>query len=187
MARWEPDARGRLTQAAFSLYSERGFESTTVAEIAERAGLTERTFFRHFADKREVLFAGAAEFVSVVTDAVAAAPSSLAPIEAVAAGFDAVGPRLLYVEAARERQRIISANPDLQERELSKQASLSTAIAGALQGRGLDPAAASLTAEIGIAIFRVAFERWLDDSNELDYSTVVRNSFAEARAVAASA
>lgn len=187
MARWEPDARGRLAEAAFSLYAERGFENTTVAEIAERAGLTERTFFRHFADKREVLFAGSANFVGVITDAVAGAPGSLAPIDAVAAGFEAVGKHLLDVEAARERQRIISANADLQERELSKLAALSAAIAGALQGRGLDEAAAGLTAQIGIAIFRVAFERWIDESNDLDYSTVVRRSFQEAKAVAAPA
>jgi AcrR family transcriptional regulator len=187
MGRWEPDARGRLEQAAFSLYAERGFENTTVAEIAERAGLTERTFFRHFADKREVLFAGSAAFVEVIADGVANAPTSLPPIDAVAAGFEAVGANLLEVEAARQRQSIISANSALQERELSKLASLSSAIAGALRGRGLDEAAASLAAEIGIAIFRVAFERWIDEGNELDYSIVVRRSFDEAKAVAATA
>jgi AcrR family transcriptional regulator len=187
MVRWEPDARGRLEQAAFSLFAERGFENTTVAEIAERAGLTERTFFRHYADKREVLFSGSAAFVEVVTDAVASAASSLAPIDAVAAGFEAVGAFLLEVEAARERQRVIAANPDLQERELSKMASLSTAIADALRGRGLDEAAAALTAQIGIAIFRVAFERWLDESNDRDYPTVVRRAFDEGKAVAATA
>jgi AcrR family transcriptional regulator len=185
MVRWEPDARRRLEQAAFSLYAERGFENTTVAEIAERAGLTERTFFRHFADKREVLFSGSAAFVQVVTDAVADAPGSMAPIDAVAAGFEAVGTHLLDVEAARERQRIITANPDLQERELSKLASLSSAIANALRGRGLDEAAASLTAQIGIAIFRVAFERWIYGDGDLDYSAVVRKSFEEAKAVTA--
>jgi AcrR family transcriptional regulator len=187
MARWEPDARGRLEQAAFSLFAERGFENTTVAEIAERAGLTERTFFRHFADKREVLFAGSASFVEVVTVGVADAPSGLAPIDAVAAGFEAVGEYLLDVGAARERQRVIAANPDLQERELSKLSSLSTSIARALRGRGLNEAAAALAAQIGIAIFRVAFERWLDTGNDLDYSTVVRRSFDEAKAVAATA
>jgi AcrR family transcriptional regulator len=187
MARWEPDARGRLEQAAFSLFAERGFEYTTVAEIAERAGLTERTFFRHFADKREVLFAGSAAFVDVVTAGVEGAPSSLSPIDAVAAGFEAVGAYLLDAEASRERQRVIAANPDLQERELSKLSSLSTSIAAALRARGLDEAAAGLTAEIGIAIFRVAFERWIDERNGLDFPTVVRRSFDEAKAVAATA
>lgn len=187
MGRWEPDARGRLAKAALELYAEQGFDQTTVAEIAARAGLTERTFFRHYADKREVLFSGAAAFVEVVTRAVAGAHSELAPIDAVAEGFEAVGIYLLDVEAARERQRVIAANPDLQERELSKMASLSSAIAEALRGRGLDEAAAIMTAQIGIAIFRVAFERWLDTSNDLDYPTVVRRSFEEAKAVAATA
>jgi AcrR family transcriptional regulator len=187
MARWEPNARGRLEQAAFSLFAERGFENTTVAEIADRAGLTERTFFRHFADKREVLFAGSAAFVDVVTAGVAEAPSALPPIDAVAAGFEAVGEYLLDVEAARERRRVIAANPELQERELSKLSSLSRSIASALRARGLDQSSAGLTAEIGIAIFRVAFERWLDEGNGVDYRTIIRRSFDEAKAVAATA
>src|SRR5580704_12167717 len=91
MGRWEPDARGRLAQAALELYSERGFEQTTVAEIAEQAGLTERTFFRHFADKREVLFAGAGRLQQHVVDAVANAPRSAAPIAAAATGVEAAG------------------------------------------------------------------------------------------------
>src|SRR6266436_5091052 len=89
MVRWEPDARGRLEQAAFALYAEHGFENTTVADIAQRAGLTERTFFRHFADKREVLFGGAAALQETLVSAVAAAPASAAPIDAVAAGLEA--------------------------------------------------------------------------------------------------
>ena len=81
MGRWEPDARGRLMQAALELYGERGFEQTTVAEIAQRAGLTERTFFRHFADKREVLFSG--EVDDLVLSALADARPSAAPIDAI--------------------------------------------------------------------------------------------------------
>src|ERR1700721_1862099 len=91
MGRWEPDARGRLAQAASPLYGERGFEQTTVAEIAERAGLTERTFFRHFADKREVLFAGADALRELLVDTVAKAPASAAPIDAAASGLRAAG------------------------------------------------------------------------------------------------
>src|ERR1700751_221022 len=89
MIRWEPDSRGRLEQAAIALFIERGFDDTTVAEIAERAGLTERTFFRHFSDKREVLFAGGDEFQELVVNAIASAPDGLAPIDAVAQGLDA--------------------------------------------------------------------------------------------------
>ena len=91
MARWEPNARGRLEQAALELYGERGFEQTTVAEIAKRAGLTERTFFRHFADKREVLFWGAGALQELLVGTVASAPDSAAPIDAVAAALEAAG------------------------------------------------------------------------------------------------
>ena len=101
MGRWEPDARGRLEQAALALYGERGFEQTTVAEIAERAGLTERTFFRHFADKREVLFAGAGALQELLVSTVASAPDSAAPIDAVAAALEAAG--ALLQERREER------------------------------------------------------------------------------------
>src|SRR5437899_11090655 len=94
MSRWQPNARSRLEQAALQLFRERGFDQSTVAEIAERAGLTERTFFRHFADKREVLFGGAGEMRDVLLSAVRAAPDSEAPIEAVASGVAAVGGHL---------------------------------------------------------------------------------------------
>src|SRR6516162_6467851 len=89
MGRWEPDARGRLAKAAMVLYAEQGFERTTVAEIAARAGLTERTFFRHFADKREVLFYGMERLRGLLARAVADAPASAAPMELVGAAFEA--------------------------------------------------------------------------------------------------
>src|SRR5882724_1519112 len=148
MPRWEPDSRGRLTQAALALYGERGFENTTVAEIAERAGLTERTFFRHFADKREVLFAGSHELQDKMVSAVREAPEARTPIDVVAAGLEAAAAFLPERERARQRQVIISANHDLQERELIKFASLSAALADTLRGRGLKEPAASLTAEL---------------------------------------
>src|SRR3981189_380122 len=119
MVRWEPNARGRLEQAAVELYSERGFEQTTVAEIAKRAGLTERTFFRHFADKREVLFAGAEDLQELLVSAVGNAPDSAAPIAAVGAGLLAAAALLQERrEFSRQRQAVIAANPELQEREL---------------------------------------------------------------------
>jgi AcrR family transcriptional regulator len=125
MARWEPDGRRRLEEAAFALYAERGFEQTTVAEIAERAGLTERTFFRHFADKREVLFAGASALQEALVTAVESAPGSLAPIDAAAAGIEAIAALLPERATAQRRQAIIAANAELRERELIKLASLS--------------------------------------------------------------
>ena len=183
MGRWEPDSRGRLEQAAFDLFAERGFENTTVAEIAERAGLTERTFFRQYSDKREVLFAGGSEFQELVVSAIATAPAWLPPIDAVAAGLDAAAALLEERRAfARMRQAIIAANAELRERELIKLASLSAAIADTLRGRGLADPAASLTAEVAIAVFRVAFERWLDDGNELGLPQIMRESLDELKA-----
>ena len=186
MGRWQPDARGRLAQAAFALYRERGFEQTTVAEIAERAGLTERTFFRHFADKREVLFAGAPALQELLVSTVAEAPSSLAPIEAAVAGLEAAGAFIQEGEGiARQRQAIIAASVELQERELIKLASLASALAEALRRRGVEDPAASLTAEAGIAVFKVGFERWVDEANEQDLPRLIRQSLDEMRTVTA--
>jgi len=184
MARWEPDSRGRLRRAALELYGDRGFERTTVAEIAERAGLTERTFFRHFADKREVLFAGSGELEAALVEAVADAPATAAPLDAVAAGLEALGELLpARAEDSRRRQAIIDANPELQERELIKLASLARALAGALRDRGVDDPAASLTAEVGIAIFKTAFERWIDEANDGPFAARVRDAVDQLRAV----
>ncbi|MEV4754794.1 TetR family transcriptional regulator [Micromonospora sp. NPDC049559] len=186
MSRWEPNARGRLEQAALALYGERGFEQVTVAEIAGRAGLTERTFFRHYADKREVLFAGASALQEILVGAVEEAPDAAAPMEVVAAALAAVG--AMFDERrdlVRQRQAVIAANPELQERELIKLAALATALAGALRDRGVPEPAASLTGQTGIAVFRVAFERWIDDPGRRGLAEVVRESFDELRTLAA--
>jgi AcrR family transcriptional regulator len=184
MGRWEPNARDRLMQAAFALYGERGFEQTTVAEIAKRAGLTERTFFRHFADKREVLFAGADALRELLVSTVAKAPGSLAPMDAAAAGLEAAGALIQEGgELARERQAIIAASAELQERELIKLASLAAALAEALRERGVDEPAASLTAEAGIAVFKVAFERYVEETNQQDLPQLIRESLDELKAV----
>src|ERR1035438_9758523 len=125
MGRWEPNARGRLMQAAMELYVERGFEQTTVAEIARRAGLTERTFFRYFADKREVLFWGSGALQEALVDALASAPESAAPIDAIAAALEVTGEIFKdRHEGARQRQAIIAGHAYLRERELIKLASL---------------------------------------------------------------
>ena len=186
MSRWEPDARGRLEQAALALYGERGFEQTTVAEIAKRAGLTERTFFRHFADKREVLFWGAGALQELLVSAVADAPDSAAPIDAVAAALEAAGALLQERrEYSRQRQAIIAANAELQERELIKLASLAAALAGTLRRRGIADPAASLAAEAGIAVFRIAFERWINETSQADLPQLIRESLDELKAVTA--
>jgi len=186
MSRWEPNARGRLEQAAMELYLERGFEQTTVAEIANRAGLTERTFFRHFADKREVLFWGQSALQELIVSTVASAPESAAPIDAVAAALEAAGVALQERrDGARQRQAVIAANPELQERELIKLASLAAAIADVLRRRGVKDPAASLTAEAGIAVFRVAFECWVSETNQSDLPQLIRESLDELKAVTA--
>jgi AcrR family transcriptional regulator len=187
MTRWQPDAASRLQQAAFELYAERGYEETTVAEIAERAGLTERTFFRHFADKREVLFEGSGQLEQLIVDAVEAAAASATPMQAIAGGLAAAGaifdtPRRPY---SRQRQAVIDANPELQERELVKLASLGSALADALRRRGLQDPAAELTAEAGVAVFRVAFGHWIRDDSDREFADFVNQGLAELRTVAA--
>jgi AcrR family transcriptional regulator len=186
MSRWEPNARGRLEQAALELYGERGFEQTTVAEIAERAGLTERTFFRYFADKREVLFAGAVTLQESLVSAVASAPESVPPIDAVAAALEAAGLLLQQRrEYARQRQAVIAANASLQERELIKLASLAAALAGALRRRGVGEPAASLTAEAGVAVFKIGFERWVTGTGRAELPQLIREALDELKAVTA--
>jgi AcrR family transcriptional regulator len=186
ITRWEPNGRGRLELAALALYGERGFENTTVAEIAARAGLTERTFFRHFADKREVLFSGAGALQELLVSNVAAAPDSTGPIDAVGAALEAAGALLQERrEYARRRAAIIAANGELRERELIKLASLASAIADALRRRGVADPAASLSAEAGIAVFRIAFERWVDETNQRDLPELIRDSLDELKAVTA--
>ena len=186
MGRWEPNAQGRLERAALELYVERGFEQTTVAEIAKRAGLTERTFFRYFADKREVLFAGASSLQDFLVDALAGAPDSAAPIDAVASALGAAGALLQERrEYAGQRQAVIAANAELRERELIKLASLGAAMAGVLRRRGVAEPAASLAAEAGIAVFRIAFERWVSENSQRDLPHYIRESLDELKAVTA--
>ena len=168
------------------LYRERGFEPTTVAEIAKRAGLTERTFFRHFADKRDVLFGGAGALQELMVSAVAGAPESAKPIDAVAAGLEAAASILQERrQFARQRQSIIAANPELREREVMKLASLSAALAQTLRGRGVEDPVASLTAEIAIAVFRIAFERWVGSDNERDLPELMHKTLGELAALTA--
>ena len=188
VGRWQPNARGRLEQAAMELFGERGFEQTTVAEIAERAGLTERTFFRYFADKREVLFGGADEVEGLLVEAVAAAPESAAPLEAVGVGLAALA-RMLEEqrgrELARRRQRIIASNDELRERELIKLACWATALAATLRGRGVDEATATLCGEVGIAVFRTAFARWVSTTRGPKLQQLVGETLAALSALAA--
>jgi AcrR family transcriptional regulator len=184
MGRWQPDARGRLAKAALELYGERGYEQTTVAEIAQRAGLTERTYFRHYADKREVLFAGSGPLRDLFVDAVAAAPESAAPVDAMAAGLEAASGMFTGGrDHARQRQALVSANRELQERELIKLASMAAALAEALRRRGVPEPAATLTAEMGIAVFKVGFALWIAPSEERGMAQIMRETLEQFRQV----
>jgi len=187
MARWEPDAEGRFRSAAIELFGEIGYERTTVAAIAERAGLTARTFFRHFADKREVLFSGAESLQRTMVDALANAPAETSAVDAIAAAlvravdfFD--DDRRPF---ARLRSSVIAANTQLHERELIKMAMLSAALAQALRARGVNEPDASLAAELGIAVFRVAFAQWVGAAEQRSYDEIVYQSLAQLRALTA--
>ena len=182
MGRWEPDARGRLMLAALELYTGRGYEQTTVADIAQRAGVTERTFFRHFADKREVLFDGAHLLQDTVVDAITAAPASQRPIEVVGAAMERAAAMMQdRRDFARQRAAAIAANPSLQERELLKLAALGAAAAEALRGRGVPEPAATLAAEAGVAVFKVAFEQWIGD--QPDFAACIRATLGQLEAL----
>jgi AcrR family transcriptional regulator len=186
VARWEPDACGRIQEAAYALYAERGYDATTISDIAERAGLTKRTYFRHFPDKREVLFWGSSELEELLVRGVADAPATATPLQAIGAALDGVGGMF---EQRREfavvRHGIIQATPELQERERIKLARLAESVAVALRGRGVGDPAAILAAEAGMAVFHVAFARWVADDAGRTLQDLAREALAELRAVAA--
>jgi AcrR family transcriptional regulator len=186
VARWESNAHDRLQQAALDLYGERGFEQTTVAEIARRAGLTERTFFRYFADKPEVLFSGSSALQEDVVRRVADAPATAPPIEAVAAALEATADFFQNIrDYSVKRQAVIEANPGLRERELIKMAALASAIAETLRRRGVTEPAATLTAEAGIAAFKTAFQRWINEPDQKDFAELIRESIHQLKSLTA--
>ena len=186
MTRWEPDAQGRLTKAAIELFAERGYDDTTVAEIAERAGLTKRTFFRYFADKREVLFSGAEQLAEVWLAGVAGAPADADPMAMVAAGFEPLAELFEErLEFARLRAQIIAANPELMERELIKLQGLAGELKHALLVRGVALNAAILAAQAGVTVFHVAFARWVEQDDPTAFRRLLAESLEELREVAA--
>ncbi len=167
------------------MYAERGFDQTTAAQIAARAGLTERTFFRHFADKREVLFGGSALLEDKIVDGVVGAPASAGPLDAVACGLETAATMLgeFRRDLSRQRHAVIAANPELRERELAKLADYATAVANALHQRGVGEPQASLAADTGMTVLRVALERWASGADDRDLTVVMRDAMAELRAV----
>jgi AcrR family transcriptional regulator len=184
MGRWKPDARGRMLVAAMELFSERGFEQTTAGDIAERAGVTERTFFRHFADKREVLFDGSGTMQTMARDAILAADASLTPLDAALIGMVAGGSLLEERrEYAVRRAGVVAANPALRERELLKLASMVDTTADALRTRGVPEPTASLAAHSAVTVFHVAFARWISADSTTDFPTAMHETAAALHAL----
>ena len=170
------------------LFQERGYERTTVQEIAARADLTERTFFRYFADKREVLFSGSQALEAGIVARIEAAPRDASPIAAFTAAMEGAAAELLDLrdpEFVRARHALVTKHPDIQERELIKLAALAVAVTKALRTRGVAEPAASLAAEAGIAVFKVGFERWLNDKRPRGFAAHVRAAVVALKAVAA--
>jgi AcrR family transcriptional regulator len=183
MARWQAGARERLQAAALERFAEQGFDGTTVAEIAATAGLTERTFFRYFADKREVLFQGQNDFERRFISAIEEAEDGADPMSTVGAALNrAAG---FFQEErrswSRARHAVIEADPGLRERELLKMSLLAVAMAGALRDRGVDATVATLAAESGVAVFRVAFAKWVSDDEARPFPDLLTATFAELR------
>jgi AcrR family transcriptional regulator len=186
MARWQPNTSERLALAALELFAERGYENTTVIDIAQRAGLTKSTFFRHFQDKREVLFGGTLN--GLLAEAIAEAPESATPLEAVACALDAVG-RHAFTPARREfvarRRAVIAANPELREREALKGLGLTASMSGALGRRGVPGLASRVAAELGALAWSIAYERWSDAGGADDFGEAARRALGEVRAASA--
>ena len=184
MPRWEPDASGRMQAAALDLFAERGYAATTVEDVAARAGVTTRTFFRHFADKREVLFGGGEAFQQRFVDALAAVPPGVPPLTALATavrrvceGFDG------QQEHARRRSRVIAAHPELRERELAKLAEVAAALAAALRDAGVLDLLAAVSAETAVGVFRTAFDAWVDEDEQRELTAVLDEALAALRAL----
>lgn len=183
MARWQPDARGRLAAAALELFRERGFEQTTVTDIAARAGLDKRTFYRLFGDKREALFSGGKLLEEVLVKAIAETDAT--PFETVVAAYRRVADEIFADrhDLVRVRQSIIESSPELQERELRKMGSLAATVAAALRAKGIDETTAALATESGVTVFRVAFARWVAPGCNASLTDLIAETTAELRAV----
>lgn len=185
MARWAPGTPERLQAAAFELFAVQGFDNTTAAEIAQVAGLNQRTFFRHFGDKREVVFYGQDVFVQAFVSGIEAGPPGAEPMELVASAL-ASGSMLFTYERrphSRIRQSVINSNPALRERERQKLAELALEIANAMRARGVTNPAATLAAESAVTVFSVAFAQWLRETDRVPLATIAGDVLGVLRAI----
>ncbi|WP_213000825.1 TetR/AcrR family transcriptional regulator [Winogradskya consettensis] len=190
MARWEPGARERLVMAAVDLFTEQGYDATTVAQIAERAGVTRSTFFRHFPDKRELLVAGQETLSLLLAEGIAEAPDGVTPLEAVAAGLvrvsGAMGP--LNRDLGPRIKAAVAASTELQERDALKTVSLAAAMTDALAARGVPGPTAALAGEMGVLAFKRGYAQWseVDKSAEGTLAPHTLAALEELRAASAS-
>ncbi|MGF6888127.1 AcrR family transcriptional regulator [Nocardia sp. GAS34] len=187
MPRSGAEVRRRLQQAALELYRERGFDQTTAAEIAARAGVNERTFFRHFPDKREVLFDGEADLRTALMQSIAEAPQELGPFEALLCAFRKSARNLERNRPLSDpRWKVIAVTPALRERELAKHAWLTDAVAEALRQRGIDAGPADLAARTGWAAYQHAVHAWIDDASDT-LDACLSRAFYDLRTLSAAA
>jgi AcrR family transcriptional regulator len=187
VARWDPGTEERLKKAALELYAEHGYDDVTVTQIAERAGITRRTYFRYFPDKREVLFAGSERLPAAIAEALLAADEAASPLSATLDALAKVGEQLVeQIDHVAERRAVIASSPELQERERTKTAVVTAAIREALEQRHAEPGEASLTAQLATLVFRNAFTQWVDAHGQKDFTsclaavtTSLRDALAE--------
>lgn len=186
MARWDPGAEQRLKRAALELYLERGYDNVTVTDIAERAGLTRRSYFRYFPDKREVLFAGSERLPPALAEAVLTADPDAAPITAALDALARVGAQLVeYVDGAAERRAVIDASPELQERERTKTAAITEAVRDALMRRQVNAGTAELVAQLATVACTNAFRRWIEAKGQAGFGSCLDEVTAELRSALA--
>jgi AcrR family transcriptional regulator len=168
MARWDPGARERLVVAAVDLFTEQGYDATTVAQIAERAGVTKSTFFRYFPDKRELLMAGQETLSRLLAEGIAEAPGNASPLEAVAAGLVRAASAMgaMHRDLAPRLKAAVAASAELQERNALKSVSLAAAMTTALVARGVPDPTAALAGELGLLAFKRGFAEWTDGDRD---------------------
>lgn len=184
MPRWEPDARERFVAAALQLFTEQGYDETTVAEISDRAGLTKSTFFRHFSDKREVLAAGQETLSRLFAEGISAAPAGASPLSAVDAGLAHAGRTMTPFnrELGPRLEAVIATSSELQERAVLKKVGMAAAIADALRLRGIEEETAEIAAELGVLAFKAGFEAWTAEGNELSLGQLTSTALLRYRA-----
>jgi AcrR family transcriptional regulator len=190
MGRWEPGARERLVVAAVDLFTEQGYDATTVAQIAERAGVTKSTFFRHFPDKRELLVAGQETLSRLLAEGIAEAPGDASPLQAVAAGLERASTAMGSVsrEFAPRLKAAVAASSELQERDALKSVSLAAAMTTALAARGVPGPTAALAGELGVLAFKRGYAEWAEGDRDAkdDLAGYILAALDELRAASAS-